>query len=98
MGDVGLGVELLLLIDTNLDFSGRDRLNDSVETLKKRIIDAFWIKGTLEYFQSSLNRRRRLTARLGADKNPDFVDFLPIAIESQESTDFEIPSCYINRF
>ena len=100
--DVRLRVELVLVVDTALDLTGAQRVENRRGAVQKRVGVLVRLKAPVEDLHrarphSVEQRRARAIRRLGAHQNPDVVERLPLAIKGEQGADLEVPRRNIER-
>jgi hypothetical protein len=87
VGDVRLGVELVLSIDAAFDLLRADGLDDRRNAFEERILGLLAFKALIEASlnpaQRFLKRLLRSSSDLVAHEDADVIDLLPLAFESQ---------------
>ncbi len=94
MGDVSLGVELVLAIDPTLDFAGADRLDDGCDAVEEVVFLLFGLDAVVEFAgnprQSFVKRLAGAPRHLVAHQDADAVDLLPLVAQRQQRADLEV--------
>ena len=102
VGDVGLGVELVLVVDTALDLPGAKRGEDRGDPVQEGVR----LLVVLDALVEAVERLRpdRLenglaspVGGLGAHQDPDLVEPLPPAVEGEQGADVEVPRRDVER-
>ena len=105
MGDVGVGVELVLVVDTAFDLRGAERVEDP------RIAGTPRRKGfgSLVLLNAAVEPVERLrpdrvddglpspTGGLRAHQDPNLVELLPHAVEGEQGADLEVSGRDVER-
>ena len=95
VGDVGLGVEFVLVVDTALDLPGAECGDDRRDPVQKGVR----LLVLLDAFVEPVERLRPdriengLPSPMGglrAEQDPDLVESLPFSIEGEQSADLEV--------
>ena len=103
VGDVGLGVEFILVVHTAFDLPGAERVENRRDPVQE------WVR-VLVLFDAFVEPVERLcpdrfekglpgpVGGLRAHQYPDLVENLPFAVESEQGADLEISGRDVERF
>ena len=102
MGDVGLGVELFLVVDPALDLPGPERFEDRGDPVQEGVRLLVLLDALVEPVERLRPNRLQngLAGPVGglrAHQDPDLVQSLPFAVEGEQGADLEIPGRDVER-
>ena len=95
VGDVGLGVEFVLVVDTAFDLPGAERVEDRRDPMQEGV----GLLVLLNAFVEPLERLRPDRFKNGPPspmgglrphQDPDLVELLPLAVEGEQGADLEV--------
>ena len=103
VGDVGLRVELVLVVDAALDMPGAERVEDRWDPVQEGIrllvlLDA--PRRACRVLAPETASRDGLASPMGGlrpHQDPDLVEPLPLAVESEQCADLEVPGRDVER-
>ena len=100
MGDVGLGVELVLVVDATLDLAGFQSLQQSRNSMQKRVGGLVGFDTAIEILNGPVTDsiQHGLSSSLGhlrSHQDANLLQGLPFAIEGEERADLEKTGGYV---
>ena len=100
--DVGLGVELVLVVDAALDLPRAQRLEDRRDAVEEGVGVLVGLDAAVEDLDGARShgleqRLARAVRRLGAHQDPDLVERLPLAVEGEQRADLEVAGGDVER-
>ena len=95
VGDVSLCVELVLVVDPAFDLSGAERVEDRGDPPQEGVLRLVRLDTLVEPVECLRPDRceNGPTSPMGGlrpHQDPDLVEFLPLAVESEQGTDLEV--------
>ena len=100
--DVGLGVELVAVIDATLDLTRAEGFKDGGNAMQERIRLLVLLETSVESFERLPTDRFQESlpgpvGRLSPHEDADSVETLPLSIQGEKGTDLEVPGGDVER-
>ncbi len=100
VGDVGLGVELVLLVDPALDLARADRLHDGRNAGEEVVLLLLGFQAVvqprLDLLQSVGERLLGAARNLVAHEDANGIDLLPLVLQAQQPADLEVARGHVD--